>query len=190
MDTAGLDTAGASASTLAAVGTTQATGTQLLGPCLHARMGEEALVTALNAWGSARDREALALRADLTATQAGVQAAFEQAQAGVSTTLLNIIEAFRTEVEVMRQQTYYEAQQSLTRLEQVVSEARAARPRARRRPTIGRQAWRRRSRTSTSPLRLASAAAAGAVAWQEPPLPPGTCASTRATGATTASSTW
>ena len=125
MDTAALDTAGASASTLAQTGGTQPLGQAVLGPCLHEQMSEAALVTALNAWGSARDREALALRADLTATQAGVAAAFEQAQAGVSTTLLNIIEAFRAEVEMMRQQTYYEAQQSLTRLEQVVSEARA-----------------------------------------------------------------
>ncbi len=119
------DTAGASASTLAQTGmTTQPLGQAVLGPCLYEQMGEGALVTALNAWGAARDREALALRADLTATQAGVAAAFEQAQAGVTATLRGIIEAFRAEAEMMRQQTGYEAQQSLARLEQAVAEAR------------------------------------------------------------------
>ncbi len=49
MDAFGLDTAAASASSLAAVGTTQATGTQPLGPCLHVRMGEDELVTRVNA---------------------------------------------------------------------------------------------------------------------------------------------
>ena len=117
-----MDVTGGSAAALVTTGMTQAGA--LLGPCLNARMGEEALVMALNAWGSARDREALALRADLAATQAGVAAAFEQAQAGVSATLVGIIEAFRAEAEMMRQQTGYEAQQSLARLEQVVSEAR------------------------------------------------------------------
>ena len=123
MDTAAHDSAGASSSALAETTRTRAEGQAVFGPCLFETMSEPALVAALNAWGSARDREALALRADLTATQAGVQAAFEQAQAGVSTTLLNIIEAFRAEVEMMRQQSYYEAQQSLERLERVVSEA-------------------------------------------------------------------
>ncbi len=89
---AALDTAGASASILAQTGTTtQPSGQAVLGPCLYEQMGEGALVAALNAWGSARDREALALRADLATTQAGVAAAFEQAQTGVSATLLGLI---------------------------------------------------------------------------------------------------
>ena len=106
-----MDFTGGSAAALVPAGMTQTTGpaggTQpaLLGPCLYERMGEEALVAALNAWGSARDREALALRADLAATQVGVSTAFEQAQG----TLLGIVEAFRAEAEMMRQQTYYEA---------------------------------------------------------------------------------
>jgi hypothetical protein len=96
-----------------------------LGPCLYVQMGETALMSALNAWGSERDRELRALRADLSATQAGVAAAFDQAQAGVSATLQGIIEAFRAEMEVSRQQAWYEAQQSVARLEMVVTEARA-----------------------------------------------------------------
>jgi hypothetical protein len=123
---AALDTAGASASTLAQTGmATQPLGQAVLGPCLYEQMGEGALVTALNAWGAARDREALALRADLAATQAGVAAAFERAQAGVSATLLGIIGDFQVEAERMRQHTGHEAQQSLARLEHVVAEARA-----------------------------------------------------------------
>jgi hypothetical protein len=102
----------------------EAAGDVLLGPCLHEHMGEQALVAALNAWGSARDREALALRADLAATQSVVSAAFDQAQAGVSATLLAIIEAFRTEAATMRQHASHEAQQSLARLELVVAQAR------------------------------------------------------------------
>ena len=112
------DSAGASASTLAETGRTRQSGQAVFGPCLDVDMGEAALVAALNAWGSARDREALALRA-----QAGVEAAFERAQAGVSATLVGIIEAFRTEAETMRQHAAYEAHQSLARPERVVSEA-------------------------------------------------------------------
>ena len=115
----------AAALVLGPAGETQPLGQAVFGPCLHEQMGGEALVAALNAWGSARDREALALRADLAATQAGVAAAFEQAQACVSATLLGIIEAFRAEAETMRQHAGREAQQSLARLEQVVAEARA-----------------------------------------------------------------
>ena len=75
------DSAGASASTLAETGRTRPSGQAVFGPCLDAQMSEEALVTALNAWGSARDREALALRADLSAPQASPPAAFEPAPA-------------------------------------------------------------------------------------------------------------
>jgi hypothetical protein len=120
-------TAAASASSsLVPAGGTQtrgpAGGTQpALGPCLYEHMGEPAFIAALNAWGSARDREALELRADLSATQVGVSGAFEQAQE----TVLGIVAAFRNEVVTMRQQTHHEAQQSIARLEQVVAEARA-----------------------------------------------------------------
>ena len=71
--------------------------------------------------GSTRDREALALRADLLATQVSVSGAFEQAQEAV----VGIVDAFRAEVVTMRQTTFYEAQQSVARLEQVVAGARA-----------------------------------------------------------------
>ncbi len=66
-------------------------------------------------------REVLALRADLSATQVGVSGAFGQAEE----TVRDIVTAFRIEVVAMRQTTMYEAQQSLSRLEQVVDEARA-----------------------------------------------------------------
>ena len=84
-------------------------------------MSESQLVAALNAWGSTRDREALQLRVDLTATQHGVSGAFLQAQAAVQ----ELVAAFRVEVVAMRQTTLYEAEQSLARLTQVVDEARA-----------------------------------------------------------------
>jgi hypothetical protein len=112
----------ASASSLVptAGGTTQA-GSAVLGPALTERMGESALVAALNAWGSAMHSEVLALRADLGATHAAVSGAFGQAE----TTVRDIVAAFRTEVVTIRQTTQYEAQASLSRLEQVVDEARA-----------------------------------------------------------------
>ncbi len=50
------------------------------GPMLQMHMGEAALIERLNAWGSAKDRDILALRADLLATQVGVSGAFSQAQ--------------------------------------------------------------------------------------------------------------
>ncbi len=124
MDTAAQDSAGASSSALAETTRRTTQGQAVLGPCLYENMGEPALIAALNAWGSARDREADALRADLAATKAVVEMTFDQAQAGVSATLLNIIEAFRSEAAMMQQQAGYEAQQSLARLTQVVSEAR------------------------------------------------------------------
>ncbi len=119
------DSAGASASTLAETGRTRPLGQAVFGPCLYVDMGEPALIAALNAWGSARDRELEALRADLVTTKAVVEMTFDQAQAGVSATLLAIIEAFRAEAANMQQHAGYEAQQSLARLTQVVAEARA-----------------------------------------------------------------
>ena len=113
--------AGGSAATLATTGTTQPEGQAAFGPCLFETMSEPALVAALNAWGSARDREAQQLRADLTATQVGISGAFVQAQEAVQ----ELVIAFRIEVVAMRQTTMYEAQQSLARLEHVVDEARA-----------------------------------------------------------------
>jgi hypothetical protein len=84
-------------------------------------MGPQQTVDALNAWGSARDRESQQLRADLTSTQREVSSAFVQAQGAVQ----ELVGAFRMEVAAMRQTTMWEAQQSLERLEQVVSDARA-----------------------------------------------------------------
>ncbi len=71
--------AGGSAATLATTGATQPLGQAVFGPCLSVDMGEDALITSLNAWGSARDREAQQLRIDLAATQHGVSGAFQQA---------------------------------------------------------------------------------------------------------------
>ena len=94
--------ASASASTLAHAGTTsQPSGQAVFGPCLYDEMSEPQLVAALNAWGSARDRESQQLRADLTATQHGVSGAFGQAQAAVQ----ELVAAFRVEVAAMRQTT-------------------------------------------------------------------------------------
>ncbi len=90
-----------------------------MGPDLWEDMGEQAFVEALNAWGSSMHREVITLRADLSATQAGVSGAFVQAQEAVR----DLVTAFRIEVVAMRQTTMYEAQQSLARLEQVVEEA-------------------------------------------------------------------
>ena len=94
-------------------------GPAVLGPALYEDMGEAALIGALNSWGADMHREVLALRADLSATQAGVSGAFVQAEDAVR----GIVAAFRTEVAAMRQTTFYEAQQSLARLVQVVDEA-------------------------------------------------------------------
>ncbi len=118
-----MDLAGGSAAALAfTAGTTQTTGGQaVFGPCLHEGMSGPQTVAALNAWGSARDRESLQLRADLTATQQEVSGAFAQAQGAVR----KLVNAFRMEVTAMRQTTVWEAQQSLERLTQVVDEARA-----------------------------------------------------------------
>jgi hypothetical protein len=114
--------AGASASTLAHAGmAAQPPGQAAFGPCLREDMSAASTVAALNAWGSARDREAQQLRADLTATQFGVSGAFEQAQAAVQ----DLVAAFRVEVIGMSRTTQHEAQQSLERLTQVVEEARA-----------------------------------------------------------------
>jgi hypothetical protein len=90
------------------------------GPMLHMHMGEAALIDALNAWGSTKDREVSALRADLLATQVGVSGAFSQAQEAVQ----RIVDAFREEAHALRQTTFHEAQQSVARLELVVTQAR------------------------------------------------------------------
>ncbi len=84
-------------------------------------MGEAALIVALNAWCSAKDRDILTLRADLHATQVGVSGAFTQAQEAVQ----RIVDAFRDEAHAMRQTTFHEAQQSVSRLELVVAQARS-----------------------------------------------------------------
>ncbi len=92
----------------------------MIGPCLFEGMGEASLVERLNAWGIARDREMLDLKANLSLTQVGVSSAFDQAKEA----LLTIVSNFRAEAEATRQQGHYEAAQSVARLEQVVAEAR------------------------------------------------------------------
>ncbi len=102
-------------------GPTQPGGPADLGPDLWEDMGEVAFIENLNAWGSSLHREVLTLRADLSATQAGVSGAFGQAQDAVR----DLVTAFRIEVVAMRQTTMHEAQQSLANLEHIVEEARA-----------------------------------------------------------------
>ncbi len=118
-----MDVAGSSAAALATTTgrTTPTQGQAVFGPCLSEDMSGPQTVAALNAWGSARDREAQQLRADLMATQHGVSGAFMQAQTAVQ----ELVAAFRVEVIAMRQTTLYEAEQSLARLTQVVDQARA-----------------------------------------------------------------
>jgi hypothetical protein len=98
-------------------------GTQTLqfGPGLTTDMGPDATVAALNAWGSARDRELVQLRADLEATQTIVASTFEQAKS----TLQGMVDNFRAETASLRYDTQVEAAQSLSRLQAVVGEARA-----------------------------------------------------------------
>ena len=109
--------AAASAGSLAIAGG----GTQTrLGPCLFEGMGEAALVERINAWGMARDRDLLDLKADLGATRVGVSAAFDQAKEA----LQSIVTDFRVEAETMRRRGEHEAAQSVARLELVVGEAR------------------------------------------------------------------
>ena len=119
MDTAGLDTAAASASSLAFYGGTQTFTT--MGPGLVEGMGGAATVAALNSWGATRDRELVQLKADLGATRIVVSTAFDQAKAA----LFVIVNDFRLEAGTMRHDSQIEAAQSLSRLEQVVGEARA-----------------------------------------------------------------
>ncbi len=122
MDTAGLDTAAASASSLAAVQPAGGTQTLLaLGPCLFVGMGEASMVEQLNAWGISRDQELLDLRANLAGTQVIISASFDQATAAA---LLAIVVDFRNEAATMRQHSQSEAAQSVARLEHVVAEAR------------------------------------------------------------------
>jgi hypothetical protein len=116
-----MEFAGGAAAALATTGGPQPRGPAVLGPDLWEDMGEPAFVEAINAWGSGMHREVLSLRTDLSATQVSVSGAFAQAQEAVR----ELVAAFRIEVLTMRQTTLYEAQQSLTRLEQVVEEARA-----------------------------------------------------------------
>ena len=101
--------------------TTQPGGPAVLGPDLWEDMGEVAFIENLNAWGSGLHREVLTLRADLSATQAGVSGAFGQAQEAVR----DLVTAFRIQVVAMRQTTMHAAAQSLANLEHVVEEARA-----------------------------------------------------------------
>ena len=95
-------------------------GTRALGPGLAPGMNDAEVFERLNAWGIARDGELLDLRANLAQTQTVVAATFEQAR----DTLLSSVVDFRTEADTMRQHSLYEATQNLSRLEQVVTEAR------------------------------------------------------------------
>ncbi len=141
MDMAGLDTAAASAAASASslavfaagAGAQQTFGQ--VGPCLTVGMGEVATVAALNTWGATRDSELIQLRllgqtrdrelaqlkADLGTTQVVVASAFEQAKEA----LQSIVANFRVEAAKLRYDSEVEATQSLSRLEQVVGEARA-----------------------------------------------------------------
>ncbi len=83
-------------------------------------MSEAEVFERLNAWGIARDGDALDLKANLASTQAVVAATFGEARA----TLLTIVGDFRLEAETLRQHSLYEAHQGLGRLEHVVAEAR------------------------------------------------------------------
>ncbi len=73
-----MDGAGSSAAALAPTIARQA----VFGPCLDDDMSGPQTIAALNAWGSARDREAQQLRVDLTSTQREVSGAFVQAPNG------------------------------------------------------------------------------------------------------------
>ena len=95
--------------------------TQRLGPCLATGMGGEAMVERLNSWGAARDRELIALRADLVAAQTGVSGAFGQAERA----LVGMATDWRLEAEAMRAGVQREAESAVSRLELVVGDARA-----------------------------------------------------------------
>ncbi len=141
-----------------------------LGPALFEGMGETALVAALNAWGGGMHREVLSLRADLGATQVHVSSAFEQAQGAV----LELVAAFRIEVAAMRQQSAYEAQQSLARLVQVVDEARArfGEQDARFSSNLGELAQRLQAAdvwAQAEPARIAAAVGVPVPGWLTPP---------------------
>jgi hypothetical protein len=166
--------ASASASTLAPAGLTQTTGGQAaFGPCLREEMSAADTVAALNAWGSARDREAQALRADLMATQLGITGAFSQAQV----VIVDLVAAFRVEVTAMRQATLFEAQQSLALLEQVVTEARTRFDEQDVRFTAGLSELAQRLQAADAwaqqePTRVAALVqAAPAPAWHTAPVP-------------------
>ena len=88
-----------------------------VGPGLTTDMGPDATVAALNAWGSARDRELVQLRADLGNTQVVVASAFEQAKE----TLQAIVANFRVEAATLRSSRAVEATQSLSRPQQVLT---------------------------------------------------------------------
>ena len=95
--------------------------TRSLGPGLALGMGDAEVFDRLNAWGIARDGELLDVRSGLANTQAAVGATFAEARG----TLMQIVHDFRLEAETMRNHGAYEAAQSLARLNQVVTEARA-----------------------------------------------------------------
>ncbi len=114
----------------------------------------------------------LTLRADLTDTQVGVSGASGQAQEA----LLVIVASFRTEAETMRQQTSFEAQQSVARLEQVVAQARAKFDEQDSRFTAGLQELGQRLQAADAwaqaePARLAAAVQSAPPPWLSAPLP-------------------
>ena len=91
------------------------------GPGLVSGMTQDQIFDRLNEWGIARDCDLQELTDNLVQTQAVLSATFEQAR----TALMSIVTDFRTESELMRQNSYAEAAQGLARLELVVTEARS-----------------------------------------------------------------
>jgi hypothetical protein len=116
----GAASAGSAVAVTMVGGGASASGRSHLGPGLAPGMSDTDVFDRLNAWGIARDGDLRDLASNLARTQDIVSANFEQARA----TLVGIIEAFRTEAEVMRQDSQHEAARGVARLEQVVLEAR------------------------------------------------------------------
>ncbi len=92
-----------------------------MGPGLVVGMSEAEVFDRLNGWGIARDGELVDLRSIIANTQTVVGTMFAEARG----TIMTIVHDFRLEAETTRNHSAYEATQTLARLEQVVSEARA-----------------------------------------------------------------
>ncbi len=119
--TAAMSASGAAGSAAGLAITAGGGGGAHLGPGLAPGMGEAEAFERLNAWGVARDGELVDLRSSIANTQTVVGTMFAEARG----TLMTIVHDFRLEAETTRNHSAYEATQTLARLEQVVSEARA-----------------------------------------------------------------